>query len=78
MVTSSPSRNRRVGAGIDPLIVVAIRVTPVKFTGISDMTRLISVPLSTGGTPLSINPSDAEAACNQAGVAASTPPRVNP
>src|SRR3546814_3318586 len=35
-LTVSPSRQRRIGAGIDPLTVIAVRVLPVKFIGVSD------------------------------------------
>ncbi len=52
MVTSSPSRNRRVGAGMEPLIVVAIRVTPVKLTGDWSTTNSIVWPVKTGAVPL--------------------------
>src|SRR3546814_10456987 len=42
-LTVSPSRQRRIGAGIDPLTVIAVRVLPVKFIGVSPMVRRKSV-----------------------------------
>lgn len=35
ITTSPPSRRRNVGAGMEQLIVVARRVTPLKLTGVS-------------------------------------------
>ena len=57
-------------------MVVAIRVTPVKLTGVAAITRSISRPLSTGAEPSAVAPF--AAACNQDGVAASTPPAARP
>src|SRR3546814_19958927 len=50
-LTVSPSRQRRIGAGIDPLTVIAVRVLPVKFIGVSPMVRRKSVPESTSVWP---------------------------
>ena len=50
IVTVSPSRQRNVGAGSEPLMVVATPGLPVKFTGDSAITKSNSVPFSTGGT----------------------------
>src|SRR5690606_792089 len=50
-LTVVPSRQRSRGAGIDPLTVIAGRVAPVKFIGVSPMVRSKSVPESTLGTP---------------------------
>jgi len=44
----SPSRHRSVGAGIEPLMVVAVRGFPLKFTGVWATIRLNSVPESSG------------------------------
>ena len=62
MVTSSPSRNRKVGAGIEPLMVVAIRTTPVKLTGDSSITNSITLPLSSGAFPVIVSVNNDEAA----------------
>src|SRR3546814_20871636 len=56
IVTVSPSRPRNVGAGSEPLTVVAIRGVPVKFTGDTFISILHSVPLSIAAEPLSIRP----------------------
>src|SRR5574338_172264 len=48
MVTVWPSFQRKVGAGIDPLIRVAMRGDPVKSTGPGWITRSNSVPVRTG------------------------------
>src|SRR5690625_2210685 len=45
IVTVSPSRHRKVGAGSEPLIVVAMRGVPVQVTADSPISRLNSVPL---------------------------------
>src|SRR5690625_3762752 len=50
-LTVVPSRQRSKGAGIDPLTVIAGRVAPVKFIGVSPMVRSNSVPESTLGRP---------------------------
>src|SRR3546814_12384484 len=50
-VTVVPSRQRNSGAGIEPLTVIAGRVTPVKLAGVSPMVRSNSVPDSTLGRP---------------------------
>ena len=54
MVTVSPSRQRKVGAGIEPLIVVAMRAAPVKLTAVSAMLRSNLVPASTGAKPVTV------------------------
>ncbi len=54
IVTSSPSRQCSVGAGIDPLIVVAMRAAPVKLTGVSSTYRSNEVPRSTGAVPSAV------------------------
>ena len=69
---------RKVGAGIDPLIVVAIRTTPVKLTGDSSITRSITLPLSSGTVPVIVPATKDDAACNTLGKAASTPPAIKP
>src|SRR3546814_2298006 len=46
-LTVVPSRQRNSGAGIEPLTVIAGRVTPVKLAGVSPMVRSNSVPDST-------------------------------
>ena len=78
MVTSSPSLRRNVGAGIEPLMVVAIRTTPVKFTGDSSITRSITLPLNSGTVPVNVDAAKDDAACKTVGKAASTPPATNP
>src|SRR5690606_38482464 len=50
-LTVVPSRQRSNGAGMEPLTVIAVRVTPVKFIGVSPMVRSNSVPDSTLETP---------------------------
>src|SRR5690606_32914329 len=50
-VTVVPARQRSSGAGIEPLTVIAGRVAPAKFIGVSPMVRSKSVPESTLGTP---------------------------
>src|SRR5690606_34131582 len=50
-VTVVPSRQRSRGAGIDPLTVIAGRVAPVKFIGVSPMVRSNSATWITWGTP---------------------------
>src|SRR5690606_37218292 len=50
-LTVVPSRQRSSGAGTDPLTVIAGRVAPVKFIGVSPMVRSKSVPESTLGRP---------------------------
>src|SRR3546814_5262827 len=50
-LTVVPSRQRSNGAGMEPLTVIAVRVTPVKFAGVSPMVRSNSVPDRTLGTP---------------------------
>ena len=48
-VTVSPSFQRRIGAGNEPLTVVPIRGAPVKFTACSPSVRLKSVPVRVFG-----------------------------
>jgi len=50
-LTVVPSRQRSSGAGIEPLTAIAGRVRPVKFIGVSPMTKSNSVPDSTLGLP---------------------------
>jgi hypothetical protein len=50
-VTVSPSRQRRIGPGSEPLMVMAVRAAPVMFTGVSPMNRSNSLPVSTFGWP---------------------------
>src|SRR3546814_13370481 len=57
-LTVSPSRQRRIGAGIDPLTVIAVRVLPVKFIGVSPMVRRKSVPESTSVWPGDLSAQD--------------------
>lgn len=50
-VTVSPSRQRRMGPGSEPLMAMAVRAAPVKLTGRSAIYRSNSVPVSTLGWP---------------------------
>src|SRR5690606_4021397 len=50
-LTVVPSRQRSSGAGIEPLTVIAGRVAPGKFIGVSPRGRSKSVPEGTVGTP---------------------------
>src|SRR5690625_614585 len=52
IVTASPSRHRKVGAGSEPLIVVAMRGLPVKLTADSPISRLNSDPLRICAEPV--------------------------
>src|SRR5216683_3320128 len=47
IVTVSPSRQRRIGPGTEPLTAVAVRATPVKSTGTSSTVSLKLSPLRT-------------------------------
>ena len=53
-VIVSPSRQRNVGAGSEPLTTVAMRGAPVKLTGREDTVRSNSVPVSTGAIPVTV------------------------
>ena len=66
MVTVSPSCHFNVGAGIDPFIVVATRVLPVKFTNDSETVRSNSVPESSGASLEELNERLVNLMCCQA------------
>jgi len=70
-----PSRQRSSGAGIEPLTVMAGRVAPVKFIGVSPMVRSNSVPESTLGTPSALT---AQLVRGQKPSAAAAPPAASP
>src|SRR3546814_18464451 len=55
-LTVVPSRQRSSGAGTDPLTVIAGRVAPVQFIGVSPMVRSNAVPERTLGTPSAWTP----------------------
>src|SRR3546814_5454442 len=74
IVTVSPSRQRNVGAGSEPLTVVAIRGVPVKFTGDSSISRLNSVPLSIAAEPVLVRPDCIPAARANGDKPSNTPP----
>ena len=78
MVTVSPARRRNVGAGIEPLMGVAMRGVPVKFTAVSATTRWILSPDSTGAAAAEPWPIAAKAAPKKDGRLARTPPAASP
>jgi len=47
-VTASPSRQRRIGAGTEPLTPVAVTGRPAMFSGTGSISSAKSVPLKTG------------------------------
>jgi hypothetical protein len=73
-LTVVPSRQRSSGAGIELLTVIAGRVRPVKFIGVSPMTRWNSVPAST----LALPPFRAQPGLGHSARPAMAPPAVRP
>lgn len=78
-VTVSPSRQRSVGPGSMPLMVVAMAGLPVKLTGVSSITRSNSVPRRTGAVPSAVAPAaDDDGAMPPSPSPAITPPAASP
>jgi len=77
-VTVSPCRHRKVGAGIEPLMVVARRGAPVKLTGVSAIVRSNSVPLSTGALPVTVSAARTHSGLSQGDIPIRTPPAASP
>ena len=67
--------HRSNGAGTDPLTVIAVRVLPVKFIGVSPMVRSNSVPDNTLACP---GPLSAQLALGQNPNPATAPPKAKP
>ena len=66
------------GAGIEPLIVVAMRGAPVKLTAVSATVRSNSVPVRTGALPVAVSPAHAHAGLSQGTTPAERRPRPDP